>query len=114
MVGILAAVLSGAAHAGLPRRPGEAPSRANVGHFFGALDVGRFRPLDDFRADMDTLLRSLKDSPKAAGAGPIYVAGEPEWEGEQRRRRDGIPLAPGLVAQLREVAKATGVPFSLA
>ncbi len=69
--------------------------------------------LDDFKADMDTLLRSLKDSPKAEGAGRIYVAGEPEWECEQRRRRDGIPLAPGLVAQLREVAKATGVPFSL-
>ncbi len=39
-----------------------------------------------------------------------------EWyrECEQRRRRDGIPLAPGLVRQLRETAAAAGVPFSLA
>jgi len=44
---------------------------------------------------------------------PLVVAGEPEWECERRRRRDGIPLAPGLVAQLREVAAATGVPFAL-
>ena len=44
----------------------------------------------------------------------IWVAGEPEWECEQRRRRDGIPLAPGLVRQLRETAAAAGVPFSLA
>jgi LDH2 family malate/lactate/ureidoglycolate dehydrogenase len=113
MVDILAGILSGAAHAGLPRRPGETPRRANVGHFFGAIDVARFRPLEEFTADMDALLRALKDSPKAEGAGRIWVAGEPEWECERRRRRDGIPLAPGLVAQLERVAAATGVPFTL-
>jgi LDH2 family malate/lactate/ureidoglycolate dehydrogenase len=41
------------------------------------------------------------------------VAGEPEWECEQRRQREGIPLAPGLVTQLREVSATAGVPFTL-
>jgi LDH2 family malate/lactate/ureidoglycolate dehydrogenase len=114
MVDILAGVLSGAAHSDVQHRSGQPPTRADVGHFFGALDIGRFRPLDAFKADMDDLLRSLKESPKAEGADRIWVAGEPEWECEQRRRRDGIPLAPCLVAQLRELAKATGVPLGFA
>lgn len=62
---------------------------------------------------LPTYHRSLKDSPKAEGAGRLCVAGEPEWECEPRRRREGIPLAPGLVTQLRQVATATGVPFTL-
>jgi hypothetical protein len=41
------------------------------------------------------------------------VAGEPESECEQRRRRDGIPLAPGLVAQLQELSNAVAIPFTL-
>ena len=40
---------------------------------------------------MDDLLQALKDSPKAEGQDRIYVAGEPEWECEQERRRDGHP-----------------------
>jgi LDH2 family malate/lactate/ureidoglycolate dehydrogenase len=113
MVDILAGVLSGAAHTDVNRRAPQPAERANVGHFFGAIDIGRFRPLEAFKADVDDLLRSLKDSPKAEGAERIWVAGEPEWECEQRRRRDGIPLAPGLVTQLRSVAAATGVAFTL-
>ena len=62
---------------------------------------------------MDDLLRALKDSPKAEGQDRIYVAGEPEWECEQERRRNGIPLAPTLVTQLREVSAETGVSFTL-
>ncbi len=114
MVDILCGVLAGASWAALSRRGAEPPSRSDVGHFFGAIDVARFRPLDAFKADMDDLLRSLKESPRAEGQDRIYVAGEPEWECEAARRRHGIPLAPGLVAQLREVAAQDGAPFTLA
>jgi LDH2 family malate/lactate/ureidoglycolate dehydrogenase len=113
MVDILAGVLAGAMFADLRRRDPD-PVRPDIGHFFGAIDVARFRAVDAFKADMDELLRALKDSPKAEGHDRIYVAGEPEWECEQERRRAGIPLAPGLVGQLREVAAETGAPFTLA
>jgi LDH2 family malate/lactate/ureidoglycolate dehydrogenase len=89
------------------------PDRSDIGHFFGAIDIARFRDLAAFKTDMDALLQALKDSPKAEGQDRIYVAGEPEWECEQERRRDGIPLAPGLVSQLREVSAQAAVPFTL-
>jgi LDH2 family malate/lactate/ureidoglycolate dehydrogenase len=114
LVDVLCGVLAGALHSDVMRRTDPGRSHANIGHFLGAIDIGRFRPIDDFKADMDDLLRSLKGSAKAEGHDRIYVAGEPEWECEQARRRHGIPLAPGLVDQLREAARAAGVPFTLA
>jgi LDH2 family malate/lactate/ureidoglycolate dehydrogenase len=113
MVDILAGVLAGASYADKNRRSPEEPTRANVGHFFGAIDVARFRPLDLFQADMDDLLRALKDSPKAEGEERIWVAGEPEWECEKRRRAEGVPMAPGLVEQLRALAADLDLPFTL-
>jgi len=112
MVDILSGVLAGAAFADVRRRDPD-PVRPDIGHFFGAIDIARFRDLDAFKADMDDLLQTLKDSPKAEGQDRIYVAGEPEWECEARRRREGIPIAPGLVTQLREVSAETTVPFTL-
>jgi LDH2 family malate/lactate/ureidoglycolate dehydrogenase len=113
MVEILAGILSGAVYSEAQRQNPREAGRANVGHFFGAIDVGRFRPLDAFKADMDAFLTSLKASPRMEGQERIYVAGEPEWECEQQRRAHGIPLAPGLVAQLRGVAIQSGIPFTL-
>jgi LDH2 family malate/lactate/ureidoglycolate dehydrogenase len=112
MVDILSGVLAGAGYADVRRRSTES-ARADIGHFFGAIDVARFRSVEAFKADMDDLLRALKDSPKGEGQERIWVAGEPEWECEQQRRRTGIPLAPGLLAQLRAVAEQEGLPFTL-
>jgi LDH2 family malate/lactate/ureidoglycolate dehydrogenase len=111
MVDILCGVLAGAGYGDSGRRGRTDPARTNVGHFFGAIDIGRFRPLDVFRADMDDLLRNLKDSRRAEGADRIWVAGEPEWECEKVRRVEGIPLAPGLVTQLRALAARHDLPF---
>lgn len=112
MVDILSGVLAGAMFAETRLRDPD-PDRPDIGHFFGAIDITRFRDLTAFKADMDALLQALKDSPKAEGQDRIYVAGEPEWECEQERRRNGIPLAPGLVSQLREVSAQVDVPFML-
>ena len=112
MVDILSGVLAGAAFADTRRRNAD-PTRADIGHFFAAIDIARFRDLDAFKADMDDLLQALKDSPKAEGQDRIYVAGEPEWECEARRRREGIPIAPGLVEQLRALSADMAIPFTL-
>ena len=58
---------------------------------------------------MDDMLEALKAAPRAEGQERIYVAGEPEFESERRRRKDGIPLAPVLVAQCATIARDLGV-----
>jgi LDH2 family malate/lactate/ureidoglycolate dehydrogenase len=82
----------------------------NVGHCFVAIDIARFRPVEEFKAAMDDMLRALMESPRAEGEERIYTAGEPEAECERRRLVDGIPLAPALVKQLGEIADSLGVP----
>lgn len=110
MVDILSGVLSGAVYGDLFWRSDmRERQHLNVGHCFAVIDPARFRPLDEFKHDMDDMFESLKATPRADGQERIYVAGEPEAECERARRRDGIPLAPVLVAQSNDMARALGV-----
>ena len=110
MVDVLSGVLGGAVYGDLFVRSDMQEQRVqNVGHCFAAIDPARFRPLAEFKRDMDDMFESLKRTPRAPGEERIYVAGEPEAECEARRRIDGIPLAPALVAQCRDIATSLGV-----
>ncbi len=115
LVDILCGVLAGAGYATTiyPQDEAGRPLPANVGHFFGAIRVDAFRPLDEFEATMDDIIRRLKGSAKAEGAERIYIHGEKEFEEEERRRREGIPLHPKVVADLRRIAEGLGVEYSL-
>ena len=68
-----------------------------------------FRPLAEFRTEMDAWLRRLKDAPKAAGCQRIYVAGEKEFEEADRRRRKGIPLPRAVLSDLRDLGLELGL-----
>ena len=110
MVDILSGVLSGAVYGNLFFRSDMPKQKLhNVGHCFVAIDPARFRPIEEFKADMDDLLRTLKESPKTEGEERIYTAGEPEAECERRRLVEGIPLAPALVKEVNAIALSLGV-----
>jgi len=115
LVDILCGVLAGAGYATTiyPRDEEGRPLPANVGHFFGAIRVDAFRPLDEFKATMDDIIRRLKGSAKAEGAERIYIHGEKEFEEEERRRREGIPLHPKTVATMQQIAQELGVEYDL-
>jgi LDH2 family malate/lactate/ureidoglycolate dehydrogenase len=115
VVEILCALLSGAAYADLvyPRTPEGKPLPANIGHFFGAWHVDSFRPVDQFKADMDDLQRRLKNAPKAEGQSRIYVPGEKEYEEAARRTSQGIPLEGKVVRDLARLAQELGLNLEL-
>ena len=83
------------------------------GHFFGAIRIDAFRPLAEFKADMDRLIRELKATPPIEGEKRVYVAGEIEFETAQERSERGIPLHPSVLKGLREVSEQLGVPYNL-
>src|SRR2546427_5758494 len=109
MVDVLCGVLSGSA-TGLG--VDVIRERANVGHFFMALESGEFQPLEDFKRDMDQLSQELKNSPKAQGQDRIYVHGEKSFARMEKYRREGIPLGTAVVESLKQVATELGVPVS--
>jgi len=80
-----------------------------LGHFFLAVDIAHFIPLEESRRITGQILRNLQGSRKEVGAGRIYVAGEKEYEMEQQRRRSGIPLNRNLRRELRVVCDELGI-----
>jgi LDH2 family malate/lactate/ureidoglycolate dehydrogenase len=115
LVDILCGVLPGAGYANTiyPKSPEGKALPANVGHFFGALRVDAFRPLDDFKATMDDLIQRLKNSPKADDQERIYIHGEKEFEIEQECRVNGVSLHPKVIADMEAIATDVGVVFGL-
>jgi LDH2 family malate/lactate/ureidoglycolate dehydrogenase len=90
------------------------PNQEPRGHFFGAINPNAFRPVAEFKADMDRLIGELKSTPTIEGQSRVYVAGEIEFETAEERSERGIPLHSSVLKGLREVGELVGVPYDLA
>jgi LDH2 family malate/lactate/ureidoglycolate dehydrogenase len=84
-------------------------SETNTGHFIVALDVARFLPLADYKAEVDRHIRELKESKRLPGVDEIRMPGERRRQCRDERLRDGVPLAPPLVTQLDTLAAQLGI-----
>ena len=93
--------------------PGPSGEESGVGHFFWALDPGRFRQDDRFESELDRLVDSLRAARPLSPGRPVLVAGDPEREIRDHRLRAGIPLSRSVIEDLRTVARRSRVPFSL-
>jgi len=115
LVDILCGVLSGSGYLNLlyPKTPEGKPLPSLVAHFFGALRVDYFRPVEEFKRDMDDLIRRLKSSAKAEGQQRIYIHGEKEFELEEKYRQEGIPLYFKVYEDLKAIGAEVGVTFNL-
>ncbi|MBN1955422.1 MAG: Ldh family oxidoreductase [Anaerolineae bacterium] len=81
-----------------------------LGHFFLAVDIEHFIPLDLSRRITGQILRDLQNARKAPGQARIYVAGEKEYEIEQRVRQQGIPVNPNLQRELQIMRDELNIP----
>jgi len=115
LVDIFCGVLPGLAYLNLlyPKTADGKPLPSLVGHFFGAMRIDYFRPAEDFKRDMDDMIRRLKNSNTAEGQDRIYVHGEKEFELEERYRREGVPLYFKVYDDLKAIGDEVGVPFTL-
>lgn len=111
MVEILSAALCGGAF--LKDLLGVAPDGSRrpfmLGHFFMAMDIAHFLPLEESRRITGGIMRALQSSRKQPGQERIYVAGEKEYESEQRVRAAGIPVNRNLRAELQAMRDALGI-----
>jgi LDH2 family malate/lactate/ureidoglycolate dehydrogenase len=115
MVDVLSAVLSGANWG--PFVPPfalrqEIPARSvgkGIGHFFGALRIDAFIEPDEFKKQIDDMVRTLRKTRPAPGTGGPLIPGDPERESEVVRGREGIPLTQPVVDELRDISRRTGI-----
>ena len=109
MVDVLCGTLSGAASG--PDAYAK-QTEANLGHLFAAISIESFRPAAEFRADLDRLLRALKESPRAAGHDRIYTHGEKAAAATRAATAKGILLGPKVVENLKALGSSVSVPWA--
>ena len=117
MVEVLCAALSGANWG--PFAPPFAISQViptqsvgkGIGHFFGAMRIDAFRDPEEFKAQIDHIVRTLRATRPAPGTSGPLIPGDPERLAEKERSRSGVPLLPAVVGDLEDIARRTGIPF---
>ncbi len=108
-VEILCGILSGGSFGTeLSGAKGDGSEAAHIGHFFAAIQIEAFGPWLRFRNRIGELLKKLKASSGSSGA-RIYYPGEPEYEAEEERRANGIPIPGPVASRLEGVARGLGL-----
>ncbi len=72
-----------------------------LGHFFLAIDIEHFVPLEVSRRITGRIMRALQEAHRAPGQERIYVAGEKEHEKEKVVRERGVPVNHNLRLELQ-------------
>jgi L-2-hydroxycarboxylate dehydrogenase (NAD+) len=85
------------------------PARFKVGHFFMAIAIENFLPLQDFKKNIGDLLKELRNSRKMPGQTRIYTAGEKEYLNEIEVRKNGVPINENLRKDILYVKQLLGI-----
>jgi LDH2 family malate/lactate/ureidoglycolate dehydrogenase len=117
MVSILSGVLSGAwatlkepqADSNTAISQTEQYEQKTMGHFFAAVQVAAFQPLDRFRAAMDAIIDALHAAPAAEANASVHYPGETEAATAAERARIGIPINDHLFGELERLAARFGL-----
>ncbi|QJT10365.1 Ldh family oxidoreductase [Oceanidesulfovibrio marinus] len=86
-----------------PERP------QDVGHFFQALDISAFMDLELFTQRTDALIDRIKGSRRREGVEEILIPGERAARVAARNRAEGVPVDPGVIATLEDMARKRGL-----
>ena len=84
------------------------PGKANIAHFFMAVDYGLFGEKSELEAALSRYLQELRDSEKAEGRCRIYTHGEKEFEAACSVLDRGIPVNEKTYEEMRQIAVYTG------
>ena len=105
MLGLLAGTLNGALFGrdcvDFNADPGTV---TNTGQFVLALDPSKFQKIETFKSEVDRHIRSLRDSKALPGNDAVRLPGEQRAKRHADRLRNGLALAPELLAQLDKLA----------
>lgn len=87
----------------------EGQKRLKVGHFFLAINIESFLPLENFKKTAGNIMRGLRSAKKIPGEDKIYTAGEKEYIAGNERREKGIPLNKSLQDDIKIMQSELGL-----
>ncbi len=102
VVDIFCALLSGMASGDRVSQMFDGPSenKRRLGHFFLAVDISRFQPVEAFAAQLSETAERIRSLPATEDPGPM-VPGDPEKAVAARRSAEGIVVPDHLLPLLR-------------
>ncbi len=89
-------------------------ARKRGGHFLAAYSVDAFGDVDEFKENMDGMLKAYAATKTMPGEERVYYAGLPEHEVRIERRANGVPLHPEVVDWFRGICAEFEIEFDLA
>ncbi len=81
----------------------------HLGHFFMAIDISAFCPVEEFKKTAGDILRQLRASKKMPGAERIYTAGEKEHLAWLERQSQGVPVNQELQKEIKAIQAELGL-----
>ncbi len=82
-------------------------------HFFGAIRIGGFLPVDEFKRQMDRMTETFEALPTVPGVKKVYLAGGPEAEIVEERKTNGIPLDERVIQTLKDLSAELDIEYDL-
>jgi LDH2 family malate/lactate/ureidoglycolate dehydrogenase len=110
MMEVLAAVMTGMAHCSrlLPMVGEDLSTPRRLGHLFIVLNPEAFVSRATYEQGMADYLGDLRAS-RAKPGRRVMAPGDREWASADQRAVTGIPMAPALLAEYREIAEMLGL-----
>jgi LDH2 family malate/lactate/ureidoglycolate dehydrogenase len=114
MVDVLSGVLTGSGFLDEVHSPYKTAEKSNCGHLVIALDIESFQPLAQFNERMERWIAEVKSVPLAKGHEEVFYPGEIEASNDARNRREGLLFPGDTIADLKRIARETGLDTELA
>ena len=80
-------------------------ARHNDGCFIAVFNVASFRPLEEFKSEVDAFTKFVKSSSPAAGFDQVLYPGELEWLTQKKRSQAGIFVEDDTWQQLWDLVQ---------
>jgi LDH2 family malate/lactate/ureidoglycolate dehydrogenase len=110
IVGLLSTMLSGAGFGSeVTHMYDDFEHPQNIGHLFGVLPIALFEDIEVYRRRMEKAVSEMRNAKRAPGVERIFLPGEREALSLEQRRRNGIPVGLGVLAELEALGAQYGV-----
>jgi LDH2 family malate/lactate/ureidoglycolate dehydrogenase len=110
VIGLLAGTLNGAAMGrGVIDFNKDDRSATNTGHAIVAIDPAAFGDAEEFKGEVDRLIRDIRGSKRLPGVERIWLPGEQSQAKRVERMKNGIPMPEPLLDSLNELASELGL-----
>lgn len=87
------------------------PRPKGFGILMAAVSVVHLQPIEEFYQGVGKWIHRIRTAPVAKGVDRLYYPGERSHAIRAQRLREGVPLSPPVIEDLRNLALEFGIPF---